>query len=48
MLKSRLHFKKTANFTDKLLQSYKDFECEILRIFLKPVSNHLSVFFQFA
>ena len=41
-------FKKTANFTGKLLQNYKYLECEIFRIFLQHVSDHLSVFFQFA
>ena len=47
-LKSRLLFKKIANFTSKLVQNYKWLECEIFRIFLKDVSEHLSVLFQFA
>ena len=32
----------------KLLQDYKLLECEIFRILLKGVSNHLSVLFQYA
>ena len=47
-LKSRLLFKKIASFTGKLLQNYKQLECEIFRTFLKHASNHLSVIFQFA
>ena len=39
---------KIANSTGKLLQNYKQLECEILRILLKHVSDHLSVLFQFA
>ena len=46
--KSRLLFKKIANFTGKLLQNYKLLECEILMILLKHISDHLSVLFQFA
>ena len=45
---NRLLFKKIANFIVKLLQNYKYLECEIFRIFLKHVSDHLSVLFQFA
>ena len=48
LLKSRLLLIKIANFTDTLLQNYKQLECEILRILLKQVSDHLSVLFQFA
>ena len=48
MLKSRLLFKKIANFTDKLLQNYKLLEWETFRIFLKHVNDHLPVLFQFA
>ena len=40
-----LLFKRIENWTDKLLQSHKYLECEILRILLKHVSNHLSEFF---
>ena len=39
LLKSRLLFKKIANFTGKLLQNYYKFE---------NVSDHLSVLFQSA
>ena len=42
LLKSKLLLKQIANFTGKLLQRYK---CEIFRIPLKHVSDHLSVFF---
>ena len=45
LLKSRLHFKKITDFTGKLLQNYKYLECEIFRILLKQVSDHLSVLF---
>ena len=48
LLKSRLVFKKIVNFKGKLLQNYKWLECEIFRILLKHVNDHLSVFFQFA
>ena len=41
-------FKKIANFVGKLLQHYKQLECEIFRLLLKHVSDHLSVLFQFA
>ena len=41
-------FQKTANFTGKLLQNYKSSECEIFRILLKHLSNHLSILVQFA
>ena len=47
-LKSRLLFKKITNFTGKLLQNYTWLECDIFRILLKHVSDHLSVLFQFA
>ena len=47
LLKSRLLFDKIVNFTSKLLQNYKYLDCEIFRILLKHVSDHLSVF-QFA
>ena len=40
MLKSKLLFKKIANFMGKLLQDYKEFKCEILGILLKHVSNN--------
>ena len=46
-LKSRLLFKKIANFTGRLFRNYKQFECEIYRILLKNVSDHLSVLLQF-
>ena len=39
---------KIANFTGKLLENYKWLECEIFRILLKYVSDHLSVHFQIA
>ena len=42
-----LFFKKIANFTDKLLQNYKQLQTEIFRILFKHVSDHLSVLFQF-
>ena len=48
LLKSRLLFKKIANFTVKLVQSYKYLECEIFSIILTHVSDHLSVLFRFA
>ena len=48
LLKSRLLLKKIAHFTGKLLRNYKYFECEIFRILLKQVSDHLSVLFRFA
>ena len=48
MLKSRLLFKKIANFTSKVLQNYKKLEREIFRMLLKHESDHLSVLFQFA
>ena len=48
LLKSRLLFKKIANFTGKLLQNYKSLESEIFRILSKHVSEHLSLFSQFA
>ena len=38
----RVLFKKMANFTGELLQSYKQLEGEIFRILLKHVSNPLS------
>ena len=44
-LKSRLLYKKIANFTVKLLQNYKYLEFEILGILLKHVSDHC--FFNF-
>ena len=47
MLKSRLLFKKIANFTGKLLQNYQYLEYEISMILLKYVSNHLLLLFQF-
>ena len=47
LLKSRLLFKKIANFTGKLLQNYKQLESEIFRILLKHLSDHLPVLFQF-
>ena len=37
---------KIAHFTGKVLQNYKWFECEIFKILLKHVSNHLSVLLQ--
>ena len=46
LLKSKLLFKKIANFTGKLLQNYRYLECEVFRILLKHVGNHLSVLFQ--
>ena len=46
LLKSKLFLKKIANFTGKLLQNYKEFECKIFKIFFKHVSDHLSVLFQ--
>ena len=45
LLKSRLLFKKIANFTGKLLQNYKQLECEIFRILLKHLSDHVTMFF---
>ena len=45
LLKSRLLFKKTANFTDKLLQNDKQLECEIFRIFLKHIVIIYQCFF---
>ena len=47
LLKSKLLFKNVANFTGKLLQNFKQMECEISRILLKHVNGHLSVLFQF-
>ena len=47
-VKNRLLFKKIANFTGNLLRNYKQLECKIIRILLKHVHDHLSVFFQFA
>ena len=44
----RILFKKIANFTGKLLQNYKYFECKIFRILFRHVSDHLSVLIQFA
>ena len=44
----RLLFRKLVNFTGELLQNYKWLECEIFRILLKHVSDHLSVLFHFA
>ena len=41
-------FSKITNFTVKLLQSYKKLECEVFRLLLKHVKDHLSVLFQFA
>ena len=41
-------FSKITNFTVKLLQSYKNLECGVFRLFLKHVKDHLSVLFQFA
>ena len=35
LLNSRLLFKKITNFTGKLLQNYKQLECEIFRKLLK-------------
>ena len=43
-----LLFKKKANFMSKLLQNYKYLKCQIFRILLKRVSDHLSTFFQYA
>ena len=40
--------RKKADFASKLLQNFKQFECEIFRILLKHVSDHLSVLFQYA
>ena len=37
--------KKIANFTGKLLQNYKELECEIFRILLKHENDHLLVLF---
>ena len=48
MLKSRLLFKKIANFTGILLQDHKQLESGIFRILLKHRIGHLSVLFQFA
>ena len=48
MLKSRLFFKKIANLTGKLLQNYKYLQCEVFRVLLKHVNDHLSLNFQFA
>ena len=42
-----LLFKKIANVTGKLLQNYKELECEICRILFKQAMDSLSVFFQF-
>ena len=39
---------KGAIFGDKLLQNYKCLKCEIFRIVLNYVSDHLSVLFQFS
>ena len=47
LLKSRLLFKKIANFTGKLVKNYKQLESEIFRILLKHLSDHLPVLFQF-
>ena len=44
-MKSRLLFKKTANFTGKLLKNYKWLECKIFRILLKHINDHLLVIF---
>ena len=46
-LKSRLLFKKIANVRGKLLQNYKELECEICSIVFKHAMDSLSVFFQF-
>ena len=48
LLKSRLLFKKIANFTGQLIQNFKQLKCKILRILLKHEIDHLSVLFQFA
>ena len=37
LLKSRLFFKKIANFTCKLLKNYKNLECKIFKILLKQL-----------
>ena len=41
LLKSRLLFKKIANFTGELLQNYKQLECELFRVFLKHVKQSI-------
>ena len=46
-VKKKAVFKKIVNFSGKLLQHYKQLECEIFRLLLKHVSDHLSVLFQF-
>ena len=43
-LKSRLLFKKIANFTGKLLQNCKQLECKIFRILLKHLIFDFLVF----
>ena len=48
LLKSRLLFKKIAILNGKLLQNYKWSECKTLRIFLKHVSDNLSMLSQIA
>ena len=40
MLKSRLLFERTEKFTSKLMQNYKQLECEIFKILLKHVGDH--------
>ena len=46
-LKSRLFFKKIANFTGKVPQNHKYLECETFIILFKHVCDQLSVLFQF-
>ena len=41
----RLLLKKITNFTDKLLQNYKQLDCEIITSFLKHVSDIYHCFF---
>ena len=38
---------KIAHLRGKLLQNFRQLECEISRTFLEQVSDHLSVLFQF-
>ena len=41
-------FKEIVNFMGKILQTCKQLECEIFRVFFKHLSDDLSVSFEFA
>ena len=47
LLKSRLLFKKKANFTGNLQQNYKQLKCEIFSVLLKQGRDYLSVLIRF-